>query len=198
MSEVEWVAISRSIEGAERARAGDRIGPTTWGVVIEQRNETKRHERRPTASLRFAIREGGVGCIEFRIVSEPGDRMIRASDIEGINPHAHAVDSWLYFSTPIHGERRAAGVLADAIDDTDAGRVQDLRDVARIYLDPTGDRRHAERVRRAMGYSSIEKANRRIRAARDRGLIPKPGATAAELEAARVRLVEGESNVEAD
>ncbi|MBD3751654.1 MAG: hypothetical protein IE935_04250 [Micrococcales bacterium] len=198
MSE-EWIVLSRSIEGDELVRAGDRIGPASWGVSITQKSEAKRHERRPTVVLRFAVRAGGVGCVEFRIVSEPGDRMIRATDIAMIEPDAWAVDSWLHFSKPADepSDRHAGGVLFDAIDDTSAGRVSELRDVARIYLDATGDRRHAERVRRAMGYSSIETANRRIRAARDVGLIPPRGASEIEIEAARQRLAEGESDEQA-
>ncbi|PZU44029.1 MAG: hypothetical protein DI566_13195 [Microbacterium sp.] len=201
MSE-EWIVLSRSIEGDELVRAGDRIGPASWGVSIMQKSEAKRHERRPTVVLRFAVRAGGVGCVEFRIVSEPGDRMIRASDIAMIEPDAWAVDSWLHFSKPAgeRGERLARGVLADAIDDTDKGRVSDVREAARIYLDRDGrkrDKRHAERVRQGLGLSSIETANRRIRAARDVGLIPPRGASEIEIEAARQRLAEGESDEQA-
>lgn len=51
----------------------------------------------------------------------------------------------------------------------------ELVDVARVYMSPAAGKHPTNAVMLALGYGSRATASRRVRAARDRGLIPPSG-----------------------
>jgi hypothetical protein len=193
----EWTVTKWKSEPQDWVRAGDKLIPDRVAVTIRQSNQAPRHQRRPDAELVFEVRAGGVGCTSFTVTSRPGDRMIQAADLVTINLDAFALAAFGHFAQPFDaGGERSTTLLDRALVETREGTVTELRDVARVYLDPINRSKPVVAVKNSKPYPTITTANRRVRAARDRGLIPPVGATRVELEAAYKRLKEGNDDGE--
>jgi len=138
--------------------------------------------------IELEVRDGAVICTELRIVAKPGDRPIRTADLSVFNLDRLAE---LAFGTtsigPDAGEVDLTGIR-HAVDESYREPLEELRAVARTYLDPRARSKPTQAVMDVLGYRSRATASRRIVAARTQGFIPATGATDADLDAAWVEL----------
>ncbi len=139
----------------------------------------------PDASLLFEVRDGQPVCIEFIVKAKPDGRGLRGADLERVNLNAlteRAFSDFAYFSGggPIGGSdesetRRLRKGIETAIYAPGRGPTPaELKEVARIYREhphaPTAA------VEKLMRYSR-RTACRRVRAARDAGLLTPTAGT---------------------
>lgn len=154
----------------------------------------------PDMKFKFAIRDGAAVCVNFSIVSKPGDRPIRTShlrilDLDELAKAAfmeHVVKrisldevEWARPDDPEIGKR-----IRPLIEAGYANPQAELKHVARTYCDPDKRKARALNVKTVLNYGSIETAHRRIREARKAGYIPDKSATNEELTQAYNALKE--------
>lgn len=165
--------------------------------------------RWPDVLLSFAVRDGVPECVEYRVVSSPGARparpdMLAVDDVRRIGDWAFSVSAMSY--DPVEGSmtaweapstrsivgratREATWRARAASEHPGSPSMEELRQVARVYLDPLSAPKRAEAVWGALyPDKTIATANRRIRAARDASLIPPVGASDEEFARAWQRL----------
>ncbi|WP_322409147.1 hypothetical protein [Microbacterium invictum] len=155
--------------------------------------------RWPQARFRFEVIDGAAVCTEVNISSKPGDRAIRTTDLTVFNLDALAEEAFTRFAeTEIAPETysRKPGGDAAAMPEVHRGVYRgfadsdaELREVARVYLSPGARPKPTDSVMKLLGYGSRATASRKVKEARARGLIPSPGAGAAELDAAYASLM---------
>jgi hypothetical protein len=148
----------------------------------------------PDVRAEFEMRDGVPTCVEFHVTCKPGDRGIttgnlRTFDLEAIARRAFMLHSWTalpgggWGDVPARNAQEVFGAIGAAIERRWDDPLEELREVARTYLDP--DNRGAQRRAVAQRLAkSDETASRRINSARAAGLIPAKGATDDELRAA--------------
>lgn len=179
-------------------RWGNHLVPETVVTTMSGGGEID-GKRWPDMTFTFTVRDGAAVCTEFRVVSKPGDRPVRTPDLRFID-----IDELMQLSFMQHawdaveaesgepgawaatlGEATSAGSAREVRKRVNAGYgdpVAELKQVARTYCDPMNRKAPSNNVYELLGYGSRETANRRIRAARDKGLIPPVGATDAEID----------------
>lgn len=161
----------------------------------------------PDVTAVFEMRDGVPTCVDFHVTCKPGDRGITTGNLRTFDLERIAENTFLLHSmavTPsgayspiapdlaqyasealaeIHkaGERRWSSPLAE------------LRAVARIYLAPASRGRQRLAVAGELGVSDVT-ASRRIKSAREAGLIPRKGASEDELMAALRALDDAEES----
>lgn len=148
--------------------------------------------RWPDMSFTFSVRDGAAMCTEFRITSKEGDRPVRTPDLRFINlddlaqlafmAHAGTQIGPGHYANKTELDPEAGRQIRRKIDASYSEPLEELRQVARIYCDPANRKAPAHNVYFIMGYGSKETANRRIKVARSKGLIPKVKATDSELD----------------
>lgn len=160
----------------------------------------------PDMSFTFTVRDGAAVCVDFRIISKPGDRPIRSQDLTFINVDELAVLSFMAhagkefqpggFQFPVGNDQNAAKQVRQKVELSYSEPLAELKQVARIYCDPANRKTPAHNVHQLMAYKSRETSNRRIKAARDKGLIPPKKASNEELDHQFELLTkeEGEAN----
>lgn len=156
----------------------------------------------PDMSFTFTVRDGAAVCVDFRINSKPSDRPIRTQDLTFINIDDLAVLSFMglaskqvapgHFQTSLQSDHQVAKQVRQKVELSYSEPLAELRQVARIYCDPANRKTPAHNVFQLMAYNSKETSNRRIKLARDKGLIPPPKATNEELDRQFERLIQEE------
>lgn len=146
----------------------------------------------PDMTFTFTVRDGVAMCADFRMTSKLGDRPIRNQDLQLINLDALAVLAFEAHAgtqvAPGHYQNRtepdaeSSRQIRRKVDASYSEPLSELKQVALIYCDPANRLTPANNVYETMNYGSKETANRRIRKAREKGLIPPVGATDAELD----------------
>lgn len=212
----EWKASMhvRTYMGGQRGgtvRFGDFMVPKHLTVEFEPDPLQPEGRRRPLLVMEYEIRDGNPICTDLRVTSRPGDRPVRITDlgvinIEEIGATAFAQHAWRITSDQGHtiAAKLEALLDPDAVDTMKSklnsardmnhiGSITELRDVARVYLDPINRSKPSKAVAETLGYSHRSTASRRIADARQKGLIPPPGASPAELDAALEDLRAGPS-----
>jgi hypothetical protein len=175
-----------SSEGRVRwvAAGGSGIVPLgdTW-VFRKARVEVQGLRGAPDMVAEFEILDGVPECTSIRWETKPGGRGIRTSDlhvikVDGLTTNAflkHAIVRRAHRSSPPRDEREhwaAVGDLGDAIATRNRGANRDeLEQVAEIYREHLGGAPTAA-VEKLLGYSR-RTAARRVRQARDAGLLPE-------------------------
>jgi hypothetical protein len=136
----------------------------------------------PDLTVEFAVREGIPEVVGFHLVAKPTGRGIRTADLRAF----HSLDT-LAFNAYIQNTRRPGGVWfydeaeywrarndiqhAQANQGTRARvSVAELEDVARVY-ESAGRDNPTDAVQVQLGYSR-RTAERRIKSAREHGLLP--------------------------
>ena len=210
-----------------KTKSTAHFGRTPFAVdlVYQRDDELRGAGKAAEARIRVVDGRDGAGVESIRI-ERRGGRVVTSADMRELDLEQWAIDALANHSTVMQPHRPdredVVAIEPDrtAIEDRVHGSKRApapemLRRVARVYLDPsnrTDDegmpiprnrRRPTERVRRdALGYTGekdgMRSASRRVDDARAAGLIPAKDATDKELDAAYVRLVEGESNGEAE
>lgn len=170
--------------------------PQQVNVSLEPEDIRPGH-RLPTIRLAYKISEVCVECVLLYISSKSGDRPITTTVFRSINVQAvgtkvlQEVYSKVAAADGASPIRRLpvgkAGQMANA---SSSGAVpeKELLYVALIFCAPnsSGSKRikPAKSVMRMLGYGSQSTADKRIRAARDAGLIPPVGSSEKEFAAA--------------
>lgn len=184
------------------ARLGDFLVPVSVQVVLGGDPDDIDGHRWPDVSIRFEVRDGAAVCTELRIVSGADGRPIRTPDLTVLNLDDLAKLVFQRFAAPvtIHndgsvsvqapGEGASFRAVHAAVEQSYREPLAELRQVARVYLDPGSRGAPTKSVLDVLQYGSRETASRRIKLARDSGLIPAVGASDEELDAAWRALTE--------
>lgn len=164
-------------------------------------------QRWPDITARIEIRDGAAICSELRIVSKPDDRPIRTTDLQDLDINGILEQALLTVAsqkvsrtqtgwvTGYNGEAAsdpgARAAVHRAVEAGYGDPLSELREVARIYLSAmrgTSRRKPTESVLDVLGYGSRATASRKVKAARQAGLIPQVGASDVEHYAAWLKL----------
>lgn len=151
----------------------------------------------PDVTAVFEMRDSVPTCIEFHVSCKPGDRGITTGNLRTFDLERIAENAFLLHSmavTPsgayspiapdlVQHAREALAAIHEAGERRWSSPLSELREVARIYLAPESRGRQRIAVRSMLGVSDVT-ASRRIKSAREAGLIPRKGATEDELVAA--------------
>ena len=151
----------------------------------------------PDVTARFEMRDGVPTCVDFHVTCKPGARGIttgnlRTFDLEKIAERAfllHAMaatpDGPLSPIVPdlVRHAEEALSMIHKAGSQRWAEPLAELREVARVYLTPKNRGEQRKAVARWLGVEDST-ASRRIKSAREMGLIPPKGAGEHELRAA--------------
>lgn len=184
-------------------RIGDSMVPKHVTVEYESDDLMPDGRRAPRTVLEYEVRDGVPSCVEVRIVSRKGERPILAPDLSWLDVEQIGASAFARMAMRIvqsDGDSVTAiidGVLHNeslrevksAIPASYLNSHDELRHVARVYLDPMNRGKGTNAVLEVLGYNSRPTASRRVARARDAGLIPAPGATDAELDAALAKLL---------
>lgn len=134
----------------------------------------------PDASVLFEVRDGVATCVELIVKAKRNGRGLRGADLGELNLDALAERAFLDFATPIGGgamggkdegeSRLLRKGIEKAVYATGRGLSEaELQEVARIYREHAGTPTAA--VHKLLGYNSRRTADRRVRQARDAGLL---------------------------
>ena len=170
--------------------------PRTVRVILGGTNDDIPGHKWPDISIKFEVSNGAIACSELRIASGPNDRPIRSADLTVLNLDALGELVFQRFAAPVQvhadgsiavgapGEGNSFQPVHAGVEETYREPHAELLAVARIYLDPASRSAPTRSVLDVLQYGSRETASRRIKAAREKGLIPPAGATDQELDAA--------------
>lgn len=165
-------------------------------------------QRWPDVTAKIEIRDGAAVCSELRIVSKPEDRPIRTTDLQDLEidriikealltvasrkVSRTASGGWVTgFDGQAASDPGARAAVHRAVEAGYGDPLSELREVARIYLSAmrgTSRRKPTESVLDVLGYGSRATASRKVKAAREAGLIPRVGASDTEHYAAWLTL----------
>lgn len=193
----EWQATMRtSAKVGSVVKLGDYVVPRKITVTMTGDDDGVPGRRWPDVTIQFEVRDGAAVCTDLRIVSKPGDRPIRTADLSvfdldklaelGFGMHAGERDGSGYvFGRDSSG---AAPQIRNAVNEGYREPLAELREVARVYLDPDARRKPTLSVQNILDYKTRITTSRRIKLAREKGLIPPVGASSDELDAAWRKL----------
>lgn len=149
------------------------------GVVITLTGD----DGNPGALIRYECRDGSVRCVEFTVTAQPDGRGIRPGDLQTIDLDGIAQTEfreWGY-SLPLPGQRATPVEFPPAADAPDtAGMRAEIAHAQRpamAELSAVADVYNSARsapvatVQNALGYKSRRTASRRVKQAREAGLI---------------------------
>lgn len=134
----------------------------------------------PDAAALFEVRDGQPMCVEFIVKAKPDGRGVRGSDMSGVNLSKLAETAFLSYAAPTGGGSLGGGSpeetrflrkgIEAAVYPTGRGATAaELQEVARIYrAHPSAPTAAVEKLLR---YKSRRTACRRVREARDAGLL---------------------------
>lgn len=165
-----------------------RVGETLVPEAVTASREGKVDA--PDVTARFEIRDGRPECVHLAVTSKPGGRGIRLADLDMFTLDAAAAQVFLVGATPVTGGPLGGTDEAEAwamLSDLHKARTARRRPTSKATLDAVADvyNRYATVAPgsgRAKPARAVEEAfdmdprtaARRIREAKDAGLIPGP------------------------
>ena len=164
------------------------IMPKEFKVIYEDKDSVGK-ERLPTCELLYRVSETEIRCVLASFNSNLIGVPIHSGVFRRIDPEEIGKDIALRISEK-RNPGKGLGRIQASSKFSNSRRVtkEELILVAQFYLHGGNHGGRIKAVQEALGYESILKAQRRIRAARDAGLIPPPRSTYQEYSRASADL----------